>query len=113
MLIESEVFEFNSVINASIDVIGLVGCTINVRASYIDFLNNAEGSHICNWSIVEEAEESSENDTIYPSALKVKQQIEQDAEVVELEVANAILDMDEALQAWDDYQDNLFYDLHN
>lgn len=111
ILIDSDVFEFNRVVNASVDVTNLFGCTLNVRASYIDLQNL--GLHFCNWSIFEEAGEAIEDDDINPSGLKVKQQIEQDAEVIELEVANAILDMDEALQAWDDYQDNLFYDLHN
>ncbi|WP_231492239.1 hypothetical protein, partial [Pedobacter sp. Leaf170] len=113
VLIDSDVFEFNRVLNASVDVTSLIGCTLNVRASFIDFLENRLGLHICNWSIVEEPDVRSEQETISPSALKVKKQIEEDAEIVELELANATLDIDEQLQASDDYFDNLFYDLHN
>jgi len=111
VLIESDVFEFNRVVNASVDVTSLIGCTLNVRASYIDL--QTLGFHFCNWSILEEATAAIEDENINPSGLKVKQQIEDDAKVVELEIANAMLDMDEALQAWDEYQENLFYDLHN
>jgi len=113
VLIDSDVFQFNRVLNASVDVTSLIGCTLNVRASLIDFLENPLGLHICNWSVVEEPEFRSEQEIISPSALKVKQQIEEDAEIVELELANAMLDIDEQLQASDDYFDNLFYDLHD
>jgi len=113
VVINSDVFEFNRVVNASVDVTSLIGSILNVRASFIDFLENPLGLHICNWSIVVEPEVRSEEETVSPSALKVKQQIEEDAEIVELELANAMLDIDEQLKASDDYFDNLFYDLHN
>ncbi|WP_231463504.1 hypothetical protein [Pedobacter sp. Leaf132] len=113
VLIDSGVFEFNRVVNASVDVTSLIGSTINVRASFFDFLNNPLGLHFCNWSILEEPDECSRTEPVYSSGLKGDKQIREDDEIVELQIANAILDMDEQIQASDDYYDNLFYDLHN
>ncbi|WP_316808091.1 hypothetical protein [Pedobacter agri] len=111
VLIDSDAFEFNPVVNASVDVTNLIGCTLNVRASYIDLQNFV--SHTCNWSIIEDLGETVEDEKVNATGLKADKQLVEDAQAVELQIANAMLDMDEAVQAWDDYQANLFYDLHN
>jgi hypothetical protein len=110
--IQLESFKHNVIPNSDKILKNLVGKTVSVSSSFITMDAFNKRKFICNWKIHNEIEDEYLNQSIDEPTIDevIFYQIEE-AELLDIELANTVLDIEEAFIEMDNFESNMFLDM--